>query len=78
MIRCQWVSAYGTESVTAHSLGISDLATLTMRYDPRITADCIVERVDTGKRYEIITQPNDVLDEHRWLEFKVKGRVKSK
>lgn len=76
-IRCKWVSAFGTEAVTAQSLGIKELATLTMRYDPRIRADCIIQRVDTEKFYEIISQPNDVGDAHRWTELKVKGRVKA-
>lgn len=77
-IRCKWVTAYGTEAVTAKSLGIKDLATLTLRYDRRITSTCIIQRVDNGLEYEIISQPNDVGDAHRWLEFKVKGRAKAK
>ncbi|MBR2047130.1 MAG: phage head closure protein [Oscillospiraceae bacterium] len=78
IVRCRWVTAYGTEAVTASSLKIRDLATLTLRYDPRITADCVVERVDNGVQYEIISQPNDVGDAHRWLELKVRGRVKAR
>lgn len=77
ILRCKWISAYGTEAVTAQSLGIKDQATLTLRYDPRIQADCIVQRVDTGRTYEIISQPNDVADAHRWMELRVRGRVKS-
>lgn len=77
-IRCKWVTAYGTEALTAQSLRIKDLATLTLRYDRRITSTCIIERVDNGDRYEIISQPNDVGDDHRWLEIKVKGSVKAK
>lgn len=82
-IRCKWVSAFGAESVQAYSLGIADLATLTLRYDPRITADCIVERLPVGVedpeknpsvRYEIVAVPNDVGDAHRWMEFKVTKR----
>ena len=78
ILRCHWATAYGTDAVTASSLHIKDLATLTLRYDSRITAECIVERVDTGVQYEIISQPNDVSDAHRWLELKVKGRVKAR
>lgn len=78
IIRCKWVTNYGTEALTAQSLGIKDGATLTLRYDPRITAECVVERVDTGVQYEIISQPNNVGDENRWLELKVKGRVKAR
>lgn len=83
VIRCKWVSAFGTEAVQAYSLGLTDPATLTLRYDPRITGDCIIEKLPLGKedphvnpalRYEIITVPNDVGDAHKWLEFKVSRR----
>lgn len=83
VIRCKWVSAFGTEAVQAYSLGTTDLATLTLRYDPRITGDCIIEKLPRGKedpnvnpalRYKIITVPNDVGDAHKWLEFKVSRR----
>ena len=82
-IRCKWVSAFGSEAVQAHSLGLTELATLTLRYDPRITADCIVERLPLGAedpetnpavRFRIISVPNDVGGAHRWLEFKVVRR----
>lgn len=76
-IRCKWVSAYGTEAVQAQSIGLTDTATLTLRYDPRITADCIVYRVGDNKAYEIISPPNDVVGGHRWMELRVKRRVKS-
>lgn len=79
-IRCKWVGLFGTEAVQAYSLGLTDSATLTLRYDPRITADCIIEKLPPGiedpetnppLRYRIITKPNDVGDAHRWLELKV-------
>lgn len=78
-IRCKWVSAYGAEAVQAQSLGLTDPATLTLRYDPRITADCVIVK-GQGKaacQYEIVGQPNDVGDAHRWLELRVKRRVKT-
>lgn len=77
-IRCKWVSAYGTEAVQAQSLGLKDTATLTLRYDPRITGDCIIYRVGSDKPYEITSPPNDVMDRHRWLELRVTRRVGSK
>ena len=79
MLRCQWVSAYGNEAVQAQSLGMQEPATITMRYDPRITADCIIVKGDGEKapQYEIVSPPNDVGDAHRWLEIRVKRRVAS-
>ena len=76
-LRCKWVSAFGTEAVTAQSLGVRDQATLTLRYDPRIRPDCIVENLDTGILYDLVSAPNDVAGAHRWMELRVKGRVKS-
>lgn len=76
-IRCKWVSAFGTEAVQAQSLGLTDTATLTMRYDPRIKSDCVVVR-GTGEDacfYEIISPPNDVAGAHRWMELRVKRRA---
>ena len=77
VLRCKWVSAFGAEAVTAQSLGIRDQATLTLRYDPRIRPDCIVENVDTGIQYDMVSAPSDVAGAHRWMELKVKGRVKA-
>ena len=76
-IRCKWVSAFGAEAVQAQSLGLSDPATLTLRYDPRITSDCIVVRGsgESAKHYEIISPPNDVGGAHRYLELRVKRRT---
>lgn len=72
-IRCQWTGAFGTEAVTAYSLHQTAPATVTMRFDPRVTGDCVVDKIDGDRvtRYKIITDPNDVGDAHRWLEFKV-------
>lgn len=77
ILRCKWVSAFGTEAVMAQSLRIRDQAALTLRYDPRIKPDCIIENVDTGIRYDLVSAPNDVAGAHRWMELKVKGRVKA-
>jgi hypothetical protein len=78
-IRCKWVSAFGVEAVQAQSLGLKDTATLTMRYDPRIRGDCIVQCGEgkDKKLYEIISPPNDVGDMHRIMELRVKRREKA-
>lgn len=78
-IRCEWVSAFGTEAVQAQSLGLTDTATLTLRYDPRITSDCVVV-VGSGKNkrtYDLMSPPNDVGGAHRWMELRVKRRAKA-
>lgn len=78
-IRCKWTAAFGNEAVQAQSLGLTDTVTLTLRYDPRITADCVIVRAgdDPKKRaYELMSPPNDVGGAHRWLELRVKRRVR--
>ena len=78
-IRCKWVSAFGVEAVQAQSLGLKDAATLTLRYDPRIHGDCIVQLGEgkNKKLYEIISPPNDIGDRHRFMELRVKRREKA-
>lgn len=80
-LRCRWVSAFGQESLQAQSLGLTDPATLTFRYNPRITGACIVEKlVPGGKpiRYDIKAEPNDIHGLHRWMEVKVSRRRAAK
>lgn len=78
-ISCKWVSAFGVEAVQAQSLGLTDPATITLRYDPRITSTCVIVKGEgeSAKWYEIISPPNDVGDAHRWMEIKVKGRARA-
>lgn len=77
-IRCKWIAAFGTEAVQAQSLGLADTATLTMRYDPRITPDCVLVKCsDADQYYEIISPPNDVAGAHRFMEIRVKRRTVS-
>lgn len=73
---CKWVTGYGYEAVQAQSLGLNDTATITLRYNPRITADCII--IKDGKTYDIVGAVNDVKEEHRWMEIRVNGRFKAK
>lgn len=75
-IRCKWVSAFGTEAVQAQSLGLTEPATLTLRYDPRITAQCVVVLGEgqSARHYELMSPPNDVGGAHRWMELRVKRR----
>ena len=77
---CKWTGAYGTEAMQAQSLGLQEPATLTLRYDPRITPDCIIVKGagENAPQYDIVSPPNDVGDAHRWLEIRVKRRVASK
>lgn len=78
-IRCKWVSAFGAEAVQAQSLGLTEPATLTLRYDPRITAQCVVVRGEGEdvRYYDLMSPPNDVGGAHRSLELRVQRRTKA-
>ena len=74
---CKWVNAWGTEVYTARQAGVTEPATLTLRYTPLITTTCIIYRGTDPKPYEVISV-NDVENRHAWLEVKVqrKGAVR--
>lgn len=73
MYHCKWVNAHGTEVFNAMQLQLRELATLTMRYSPKIKPDQLIYRVGDPVPYEIVSI-NDVEDRHRWLEVKVGRR----
>lgn len=68
--QCQWVNAWGGEVYAARQAGVTEPATLTMRYTPKVTTECLIYRGDDPKPYEVISV-NDVENRHTWLEVKV-------
>ena len=72
-VRCKWVNAHGTDVFEAMTMEISEPATLTCRYSPKITADLTVRKAGDDKPYEIISVDN-VEERDRWLEIKVKRK----
>ena len=71
---CKWVNAHGQEVFSAQQLGLEEMATLTMRYTPRLTAACEIYRYGDSKPFEIISIDN-VEQRNTWLEVKVKRKV---
>lgn len=78
-IRCKWVSAFGAEAAQAQSLGLKEVATLTLRYNPRITSVCIITTGEGEARnsYDLMSPPNDVGGAHKWMELRVKRRTEA-
>lgn len=73
---CEWINAHGKEFYEASSLNLQETATLTMRYSPKVTVDCLIVRQEDGAEFKIISIDNvSMLNE--WLELKV-ARVVSK
>lgn len=71
---CKWVNAHGSEVYDARQAGVTEPATLTLRYTPRITTTCLVYHGEDPAPYEVISV-NDVEDRHQWLELKVQRKA---
>ena len=70
VLHCKWVNAWGSEVYDARRTGVTEPATLTMRYTPKLTAACLIYRGSDPRPYEVISL-NDVEDRRTWLEVKV-------
>lgn len=71
---CKWVNAWGSEVYAAMSAGVTEPATLTLRYTGKITAASLIYKGADPRPYEVISV-NDVEDRHAWLEVKVRRRA---
>lgn len=69
---CRWINAHGAEAWQNASLDLKEAATITLRYDSRITPECRV--VKGGEAWEIISL-DDVRERGHWLELKIKRIV---
>jgi hypothetical protein len=69
-VYCKWVNVHGTETFAAMQLRLSEPATLTCRYSPKINSQLIVYRCDDPMPYEIISIDN-VDNRNVWIEIKV-------
>lgn len=74
--QCKWENAYGRDVFEAHKAGLSEVATLTMRYTDKVTPTSRILRGTDPMPYEVISV-NNVLDRGVWLEIKVHRKVAS-
>lgn len=65
----------GTEKTVDGLLSIEDTANVETWYRPDITSDCIIALADTGVKYQIINEPENINCRNQFLKFKVQ-RVK--
>ena len=70
--RCQWSGAHGDETFSDDALQGTHFATIRLRYDPRINEIC---RVLLGSDAWEITSLDDVRQQHRWMEIKLKRKA---
>ena len=78
VIRCKWVSAHGKEVTENDRLGLGQIATVTMRYTPKITPRCRVwkeaETQTDANAWEVVSV-NDPEDRHAFLELTLRRLV---
>ena len=58
-------------------LQLREPATLTMRYSPKITEQCLVFKKGDSRPFEIVSIDN-VEERNRWLELKVQRKVEAR
>lgn len=68
----KWTGSYGSEALLADSLQAQQPGTVVIRYRPDVTEQCRI--LKDGIVYHVIS-PNDLFQQHLWLEFKVKASV---
>ena len=71
------VNAHGTEVFETMQLQLREPATLTMRYSPKITEQCLVFKNGDSRPFEIVSIDN-VEERNRWLELKVQRKVEAR
>lgn len=64
-----------TEKSMDGVLSIEDTAEIETWYRPDITSDCVIALADTGAKYEILGEPENINRRNQFLKFKVR-RIK--
>lgn len=62
----------GTENVQNGIYTLINTAVVDTWYRPDIKADCQIYICDTGEKYDIISDPEDIDFRHQYLQFKVR------
>lgn len=65
----------GTDQTIDGVYSVIDTADIETWYRPDITSDCEIALADTGERYEILGEPENIARRNQFLKMKVK-RVK--
>ena len=63
----------GTDTTVNGILTVEDTATIETWFDPRITSDCRIKVVSTGRVYDILGEPENINMQNQYLKFKVAG-----
>lgn len=70
-INCSFLSFGGTESTENGILSIRDTANIETWYRPDIRSDSRLKRLEDGKVFNVMGEPEDIEYRHQFLKFKV-------
>ena len=65
----------GTETTIDGIYSIKNTADVETWFRPDITSDCLIVLAETGARFEILNEPEDINQRHQFLKFKIQ-RIK--
>lgn len=68
----------GTESTVDGVYSIVDTVDVETWYRPDITSDCVIVVADTGAKYQLLNEPENIDNRNQFLKFKlerIKGGV---
>lgn len=81
-VKCKWVNAHGKDVMENNRLEQGQVATITMRYTPLLTVNCLVwHESETGTAAEpkanawTVISVNDPEDRHRFIEATLQRKV---
>lgn len=77
-IHCSFRSFGGTETTVDNVYSIVDTVDVETWFRPDITSECVVVVPETGAKYQIINQPENINNRNQFLKFKlerIKGGV---
>jgi hypothetical protein len=63
----------GTENFSNDVYMVYDTAVVETWFNPAITTDCQIYICETGRTYNIITQPENINMRHQFVQFKVEN-----
>jgi Phage head-tail joining protein. len=72
-INCSFLTFGGTESVVNGVLSIKDTADIETWYRPDIKSDSHLKRIDDGKIFAVVGEPEDIEYRHQFLKFKIES-----
>ena len=71
---CKWVNQHGTDVLELMKLDIKNVATITMRYTPKLTEECRIKHESDERLYEVVSIDN-IEDSRNLMEVKVRRMI---